>query len=335
MGKRPIGDQVVLVVGASSGIGRAVARAAAARGARVVLTARSAEALEAALREIEEAGGSGLAVPADLTSDAEVEALVARALERYGRIDSVVATAFVSVYAEVDRLDLAELQRVVDVNFVGRVRLFKAALPALRTSRGTFVDVNSALAYRGIPLQAAYCATKAANRAFWEGARVELAQEGADVAVSVLLPGAVDTPHFDRVRQKLGFQPQPVPPIYAPEVIAGAALHCCERPQRELPVGWGGQQAVWSAKLAPRLLDRWFGRTGWDSQTTGEPKPVDAADNLWHTLPGDPGAHGRFGDRAKTSSAWTAARLARGRLAAAATVFAGAGLATMRLRTRR
>jgi len=335
MAKLPIQDQVVLVAGASSGIGRAVARAAAARGARVVVSSRSAGALDAALEEIGHAGADGIAVPADITSDADVDRLVAQALERFGRIDTVVATAFVSVYAEVDRLELPELERIVDVNFIGRVRLFKAALPALRRSRGTFVDVNSALAYRGVPLQAAYCATKAANRAFWEGARVELDHEGADVAISVVLPGAVNTPHFDRVRQKTGLQPQPVPPIYQPEVVAEAVLHCCERPERELPVTWGAQQALWGAKAAPRLLDRWFRRTGWDSQTTGEPKPVAAPDNLGDTLPGDPGAHGRFDDVARTSSAWTAARLARGRLAAAGAVFVGAGLATMRLRSRR
>jgi NAD(P)-dependent dehydrogenase (short-subunit alcohol dehydrogenase family) len=333
--KLPIEDQVVLVAGGSSGIGRAVTRAAAARGARVVVSSRSAEALDAAVEEIERSGADALAVPADITSDADVDRLVAHALERFGRLDSVVATAFVSVYAEVDRLELAELQRIVDVNFVGRVRLFKAALPALRESRGTFVDVNSALAYRGIPLQATYCATKAATRAFWEGTRLELDREGGEVAISVVLPGAVNTPHFDRVRQKLGLQPQPVPPIYQPEVVAEAVVHCCERPERELPVTWGAQQALWGAKSAPRLLDLWFRRTGWDSQTTGEPKPVDAPDNLWHTLPGDPGAHGRFDDVARTSSVWTAARLARGRLAVAVAVFVGAGLATMQLRNRR
>src|SRR5215211_6027641 len=150
MAKLPIQDQVVLVAGASSGIGRAVARAAAARGARVVVSSRSAGALDAALEEIGRAGADGIAVPADITSDADVDRLVAQALERFGRIDTVVATAFVSVYAEVDRLELPELERIVDVNFIGRVRLFKAALPALRRSRGTFVDVNSALAYRGV-----------------------------------------------------------------------------------------------------------------------------------------------------------------------------------------
>ena len=179
-----------------------------------------------------------------MTSDAAVDALVRRALERFGRIDAFVACAFVSVYAEVERTEPEELPRVMNVNFDGRARCFRAVLPALRASRGTFVDVNSALAYRGIPLQSAYCASKAASRAFFEAARVELEKEGAGVDLVLVLPGAINTPHFDRVRQKLGLQPQPVPPVYQPEVVADAVVRVCERPARELAGRLGRAEAA-------------------------------------------------------------------------------------------
>jgi NAD(P)-dependent dehydrogenase (short-subunit alcohol dehydrogenase family) len=312
--KRPLAEQVVVVAGASSGIGRAVARAAGARRARVVVSARNAEALERAVEEIDAAGGEGLAVPGDASSEVDAQSLCARAVERFGRIDTFVATVMVTVYAEAEQLEEEELRRVLDVNFLGRARAFRAALPYLKASRGTFVDVNSGLAYRGIPLQAAYCASKAAARVYFESARVELERAQAGVDVCLILPGGINTPQFDRGRQKLGLQPQPVPPIYQPEVVAGAVLRCAERPERELPVTWAAQKLLWGQKLSPRTGDLVLLRNGWTGQTTGEPKPVDSPDNLWETLPGDPGAHGRFDDRARGSSAWTAARLKLGKV---------------------
>jgi NAD(P)-dependent dehydrogenase (short-subunit alcohol dehydrogenase family) len=307
-------DQVIVIAGASSGIGRAVARAAGARGAKVVVSARNAPALDVAVAEIEGGGGQALAVPADAASDAGQEELLRRAVERFGRVDTVVASVMVTVYAEVERLELEELARVLDVNFLGRARLYRAALPHLRATRGTFIDVNSALAYRGLPLQAAYCASKAAGRTFFESARVEEERLGTGVAVCVVLPGAFNTPQFERARQKLGLQPQPLPPIYQPEVAAEAVLRCAERPERELPVTWGAQKLLWGQKLSPRAGDLVLLRNGWKGQTTGEPKPVAAPDNLWETMPGDPGAHGRFGARSRGTSAWTGARLRLGKI---------------------
>jgi NAD(P)-dependent dehydrogenase (short-subunit alcohol dehydrogenase family) len=198
---------------------------------------------------------------------------------------------------------------VLDVNFFGVVYGFWAALPHLRTSKGTFLHVSSALAYRGIPLQAGYCSSKAALRTFLESARVELQKEGAGVAISLVLPGAINTPQFDRDRQKIGYQPQPVPPIYQPEPFAEATLRCAERPVRELPVGWGAQKLLWGQKLSPRAGDWVLRRTGWKSQHTGERKPLDAPDNLFDTLPGDPGARGRFDERSRGSTVWTRLRL--------------------------
>jgi NAD(P)-dependent dehydrogenase (short-subunit alcohol dehydrogenase family) len=306
--KKPLGEQVLVVTGASSGLGRAIARLAGERGAKVVVTARNAEALDACVAEIERAGSEALAVPGDVADRAQVERAVAGAVDRFGRIDTYVANAIVTVYAEAERLEPEELRRVWEVNFFGVVHGYWAALPHLRESKGTFLHVSSALAYRGIPLQAAYCSTKAGLRAFLESARVEEQKAGTGVAISLVLPGAINTPQFDRDRQKIGYQPQPVPPIYQPEPFAEATLRCAERPVRELPISWGAQKLLWGQKLSPRAGDWVLRRTGWKSQHTDEPKSLDAPDNLFDTLPGDPGAHGRFDDRARGSTVWTRLR---------------------------
>jgi NAD(P)-dependent dehydrogenase (short-subunit alcohol dehydrogenase family) len=329
MAKKPLSEQVVVVTGASSGVGRALAREAARRGARVVVAARNGDALDAAVAEIEAHGSQAHAVAGDLAVEDECARVVEEAVDRFGRIDSFVRCQMVSVFGEVEQLTAEELRRVFDVNFFGGVWCFNAALPHLRESRGTFLDVNSGLAYRGIPLQAAYCASKAALRTFFESARVELEKAGSGVDLCLVLPGAINTPHFDRVRQKLGQQTMPVPPIYQPEAFAEAIAALLERPGREVPLGWGGQKLLWGQKLAPRFGDLFLLRTGWNSQVTGEPKPVDAPDNLWETLPGDPGARGRFSEGARASSTWTALRLARGKVALGALVGAGALVATM------
>ena len=321
--KRPLSEQVILVTGASSGLGRAVARAAGYRGAKVVVTARGAEGLDACVREIEAFGSEALAVPADCTVQDEVQQVVEQAIDRFGRIDTYVANAIVTVYAETYRYEADELRRIMDVNFFGQIYGYWAALPHLRESKGTFLSVQSALAYRGIPLQGGYCASKAALRTFFESARVELEKERAGVAISVVLPGAINTPQFDRDRQKIGKQPQPVPPIYQPEPFADAVLHCCERPVRELPVGWGAQKLLWGQKLSPRAGDLMLLRMGWSQQHTGEEKPVSSPDNLFEPLPGDPGAHGRFDETSRRSTLWTSLRLRRWLVGTALAVAAG------------
>src|SRR3954452_12737970 len=315
--KRPLEEQVVVIGGGSYGLGRAIAERAAARGARVVIGARTEEALESAQVEV--------ALETDVSDRSQVERLVQAAIDRFGRIDTYIANAMVTVYAEADRLEDEELRRVFDVNFFGGVYGYWASLPHLRESRGTFIQIGSALSYRGIPLPAAYCSTKAALRTFFESARVELAKADSGVDISVILPGAINTPQFDRARQRIGLQPQPVPPIYQPEPFADAVLHCCERPIRELPIGWGAQKLLWGQKLSPRAGDLMLLRTGWKSQNTGDPKPVDAPDNLFEPLQGDPGAHGRFDAQARTSTLWTSLRLRRRLVGAAAAAAMVAG----------
>jgi NAD(P)-dependent dehydrogenase (short-subunit alcohol dehydrogenase family) len=313
--KKSLSEQVVVVAGGSYGLGRAIAAAAGRAGARVVVGARGRDALDAV--------GADVALETDVADRRQVERLVSAAAERFGRIDTYIANGMVTVYAEAHRLEDEELRRVFDVNFFGTVYGYWAALPHLRASRGTFIQVGSALSYRGIPLQAAYCSTKAALRTFFESARVELEKERAGVDVCVILPGAINTPQFDRARQKMGLQPQPIPPIYQPEPFAEAVVRCCERPVRELPLGWGAQKVLWGQKLSPRAGDLMLLRNGWKEQHTDELKPTDSPDNLFQPLPGDPGAHGQFDDRARASTAWTWLRLHRG------VIGAGTALATM------
>ena len=336
--KRPLSEQVVAVAGGSYGLGRAIVRAVADRGAQVVVGGRNREALQAAVEEAEAVGSEAIAVETDVAHRDQVERLVDEAVGRFGRIDTYIANAMVTVYAETHHLDEDELRRVFDVNFFGGVYGYWASLPHLRDSRGTYVQIASALSYRGIPLQAAYCSTKAALRTFFESARVEQEKERSGVDICVVLPGAINTPQFDRARQKMGLQPMPVPPIYQPEPFAEAVAHCCEHPIRELPIGWGAQKLCWGQKLSPRAGDLMLLRIGWKQQHTNELKPQDSPDNLFETLPGDPGAHGPFDDRSRESTAWTWLRLHGGKpalIALGALAGAGAVLGTIGLRTER
>jgi NAD(P)-dependent dehydrogenase (short-subunit alcohol dehydrogenase family) len=309
-GKKPLSEQVVVVAGGSYGLGRAIAERAARGGARVAIGARTREALDSV--------GVELALETDVAERSQVERLLAATVERFGRIDTYVANAMVTVYAEAHRLEDDELRRVFDVNFFGSVYGYWAALPHLRESRGTFVQIASALSYRGIPLQAAYCSTKAALRTFLESARVELEREGSGVDVSVILPGAINTPQFDRARQKMGLQPQPVPPIYQPEVAAEAVLLSVRTGRRELYVGWPTVKAIVGNKIAPSFGDLYLARTAYDAQQTEDPVQPDRPDNLFDPVPGDFAAHGPFDDRAKPRSLQLQASLNRRWLGAGA-----------------
>jgi NAD(P)-dependent dehydrogenase (short-subunit alcohol dehydrogenase family) len=288
-----------------------------------VVAGRDREGLDGAAYEL---GSDAHAVQADVSSLDDCHRIVEETLDRFGRIDTFCANAMVTVYQEARDLRPEELRRVIDVNYFGAVNCYWAALPALVESRGTFAHVSSALAYRAIPLQAAYCSSKAAGRAFFESARVEHRKHGIPVAITLTLPGAINTPQFDQARQYLGKQPQPVPPIYEPEPFAEAVVHTFEHPIRELPLGWGSQKALWGQKLAPRVGDLVLLRNGWKGQHTGEPKPVGSPDNLFEPLPGDKGARGRFAGQSRATTLWTSLRLRRWLVGTAAV---GVGLATM------
>jgi NAD(P)-dependent dehydrogenase (short-subunit alcohol dehydrogenase family) len=335
--KRPLGEQVIVVTGASSGVGRAVARAAGARGARVVVSGRNEEALAAAVAEIEAAGGQALAVAAEATSADEHAALCERAVERFGGIDSVVCAAMVTVMAEVEQLEAEEIRRVLEVNFLGRVHAFHAALPHLKRSHGTFVDVNSALAYRGIPLQAAYCGAKHAIRGFTDSLRTELMHENSGVKITTVHLPALNTTQFGLVRVRMPRKPRPVAPVYQPEVAARAIVWASEHAsRREHWVAGSTVMTILGTRLTPGIVgDLYLAKTGFKGQQTDQ--PVDEhrreTDYLFTPVPGDHGHTGPFGGESKDRSVqvW----LAEHRNAIAGAIAAGAlGAATAKL-TRR
>ncbi|HEV2591215.1 MAG TPA: SDR family oxidoreductase [Gaiellaceae bacterium] len=326
--KTPLSQQVVVVTGASAGLGRAVARLAASRGAKVVVVARDGDGLDACVAELEGLGAEAHAVQADVAVLDDVHRVVEGAVDRFGRIDTFCSNAMVTVYEEARDLKPEELHRVMEVNFFGGVNCYQASLVQLVETSGTFVQIASALSYRGIPLQAAYCSSKAALRTYFETARVEHMKHHIPVDISVVLPGAINTPQFDMARQYIGKQPQPVPPIYEPEPFAEGVVHCFEHPIRELPLGWGAQKLLWGQKLSPRAGDLMLLRIGWKGQHTGEAKEVGSADNLFEPLPGQKSARGRFSDKSRSSTLWTSLRLRRWLVGAAV---AGVGLATIGL----
>lgn len=293
----PRDPQIVVVTGASSGVGRAVARAFGARGARVAVVARTPEALDACAREIEDAGGEALVCVADVADAAAVERAAASAEARWGRIDVWVNAAMATVLAPVGDTTPAEYRRVTDVSYLGYVHGTLAALKRMRPQNtGTIVQVGSALAFRSIPLQSAYCAAKAAIRAFTDSLRTELIHDRSAVRLTQVHLPAVNTPQSLRQRNKMPKRQQPVPPLFSPESIADAILWAARYAPRQMLVGAPTVKAVWGQKFIPGLLDRYLARAGWEPQFIDEANDRQA-DMLFETLAGDPGAHGPFRDR--------------------------------------
>jgi NAD(P)-dependent dehydrogenase (short-subunit alcohol dehydrogenase family) len=295
--------QIVVVTGASAGVGRATARRFAEEGASVALIARGRERLEAAAREVKAAGGRALVLSLDVAESDALEKAAAETEEKLGPIDVWVNNAMATLYATVAETSPEEFRRATEVTYLGSVWGTMAALRRMRPrNRGTIVQVGSALAYRGIPLQAAYCGAKHALQGFLDSVRTELLHEGSRVRVTAVHVPALNTPQFSWGRTKLPREPQPVPPIFQPEVAAEAVVWAAHNPRRELWVGWPTVQAIVGNKVAPGLLDLYLARTGFDSQQTDDPVPPDRPDNLFEPAPGDFAAHGRFDDRSKPRS---------------------------------
>jgi NAD(P)-dependent dehydrogenase (short-subunit alcohol dehydrogenase family) len=300
--------RVVVVTGASGGIGRASAVAFGAQGATVALLARGEAGLTAAAQEVERAGGRALPIPVDVSDPDAVEAATARVEDELGPIDAWVNVAFTSVFAPFDEISPAEYRRVTEVSYLGYVYATMSVLKRMKArNRGAIVQVGSALAYRGIPLQTAYCGSKHAIQGFHEALRCELLHEGSGVKVTMVQMPAVNTPQFSWVLSRLPRHAQPVPPIYQPEVAARAVLHAAAHPQRrEYWVGASTAATLAANAIAPGLLDRYLARTGFDSQQTDQPRDPDRPTNLWDPADGDGGhdfgAHGEFDDRSKATS---------------------------------
>jgi NADP-dependent 3-hydroxy acid dehydrogenase YdfG len=266
------------------------------------LIARTTEALEDAAEEIRALGGEALVLPLDVADADAVDRAAAEVVARWGAIDVWINDAMVSVFAPVSETRAAEYRRVTEVNYLGTVYGTLAALRHMRPrNRGHIIQIGSALAYRSIPLQSAYCASKAAIRGFTDSLRSELIHDRSRIKLSMLQLPAVNTPQFDVVRSRLPRRAQPVPPIYQPEVIARAVLYTIRRPSRELWIGWSAIEAIVGQMVIPGLLDRYLAKMGYDAQQTDDPRP-NRPDNVDRPLPGDRGAHGRFDDRARAHS---------------------------------
>jgi NAD(P)-dependent dehydrogenase (short-subunit alcohol dehydrogenase family) len=299
--------KVAVVTGASSGVGRAIVRLLAQEGAKVGLIARNVDGLEAAAREVREAGSEAFVLPLDVSDARAVDDAAERVASAWGGIDVWVNDAMVSVFSPISQMTAAEFQRVTDVNYLGYVHGTLAALRHMRPrNSGVIVQIGSALAYRSIPLQSAYCASKAAIRGFTDSLRSELFREKSGIRVTMLQLPAVNTPQFEVVRNRLPEHPQPVPPIFQPEVIARAAIRAILRPRREMWIGWSATKAILGQRLIPGLLDRYLAKAGWDTQETADMPPghplKHSRDNVDETIPGDRGAHGPFDSKARTSS---------------------------------
>ncbi len=297
-------SKVVVITGASGGVGRAVARAFGARGDRIGLLARGDAGLAGAKADVEHAGGQALSIPTDVADHAQVEAAAAKVEEALGQIDIWVNVAFTSVFAPFQQIKPEEFKRVTEVSYLGYVHGTHVALSRMvPRDRGTIVQVGSALGERSIPLQSAYCGAKHAINGFTSSVRTELMHERSNVHITVVQMPAVNTPQFSWVLSRLPKHPQPVPPIYQPEVAARAVVYAAEHPRRkQYWVGASTVATIGANKVVAPLLDRYLARTGYSSQQTDQPVSPDRPHNLWEPLDADSGtdhgAHGTFDRRA-------------------------------------
>ena len=295
--------EVVVITGASAGVGRATARTFARRGASIGLVARGVDRLEATQQEIESLGGRALVLPTDVADADQVEAAATRVEQVFGPIDIWVNNAMVSVFSPVKKMQPEEFKRVTEVTYLGYVYGTLAALKRmLPRDHGGIILVGSALAYRGIPLQAAYCGAKHAIEGFRDSLRTELLHDHSKVQLTMVQLPAVNTPQFRWVKSRLPNKAQPVPPIFEPELIADAIVWAAQHPRREVIVGGSSLQAILVGKLLPAFGDWYLARTGFQAQQTDEPRDPDRPNNLWQPVPGDQGARGVFTDRAHMTS---------------------------------
>ncbi|HEY5060978.1 MAG TPA: SDR family oxidoreductase [Gemmatimonadaceae bacterium] len=324
-------SEVIVVTGASAGLGRAIVERFARDGSSIALIARGRERLESARASVESLGGRALVLPLDVADADAVEQATETVERELGPIDVWINNAMVSVYSPIKEMPAAEFRRVTEVTYLGYVHGTLAALARmLPRDRGVIIQVGSALAHRSIPLQAAYCAAKHAILGFHESLLSELIHDGSHVRTTMVQMPAMNTPQFDWAKSRLPRQTQPVPPIFQPEVGADAVHHAVRTDVgRELLVAWPTVKAVVGEKLVPAYIDRKLGRDGYAGEQTATPATPGRPDNLWSPVPGDFGAHGRFDDRAKDNSAelWVAKR--KPWFALAGAVLAGAALATL------
>jgi NAD(P)-dependent dehydrogenase (short-subunit alcohol dehydrogenase family) len=325
---KKVEDQVIVITGASSGIGLVTAKMAAARGARVVLAARNEADLRRAVEDIRRHGGRAVHVVADVAAPEDVDAIASAAVREFGRIDTWVNNAAVAVYGRLMDVSVADMRRQFDINYWGQVYGSRVAVPHLGRQGGALINVASAVADRAIPLQGNYCAAKHALKGFTDSLRMELEESGAPISISLIKPGSIATPIFDKARTLLGVEPQPVPPVYAPELVARAILHCAERPVRDIVVSGMGKVLSLSGTVAPRLADRYMERGTIEAQETDRAVAAGRPDNLYQPVEHDGGERGRnWRGRVHATSLYTAAALHPGVAAGVAALVASTVLA--------
>ena len=320
--------EIVVVTGASAGVGRAVARAFGKQRAWVGLVARGRDGLEAARREIEDLGGRALILQADVANSDEVDSAAERVERELGPVDVWVNNAMTTVFSRFIDITPEEFRRATEVTYLGVVYGTLAALKRMYArDRGTIVQVGSALAYRSIPLQAPYCGAKHAIAGFTDSVRTELLHEKKNIHITMVQLPAMNTPQFSWCRTKLPRHPQPVPPIYQPEVAADAIVWAARHRRREVWVGAPTVAAIEGQKMAPGVMDHYLASSGYDSQQTDQPVEPNRPDNLFHPLPGDWGAHGIFDHQAHKHSPQTWATMHRNWLLAGLGLAGAAGAA--------
>ncbi|HEX6293262.1 MAG TPA: SDR family oxidoreductase [Herpetosiphonaceae bacterium] len=300
---KPIEQQVVVVFGASSGIGRATALKFAERGAKLVVAARSEHGLQTLVDEIRQKGGQAIAVPADVTDFEQVKAVADRAVAEYGRLDTWAHIAGVHLYATFDETSPEEFRRVIEVNLIGQGYGALAALPHLkREGRGALIHVSSIESQLSLPYQAAYAASKHGIPGFLDALRIELRHKKIPISVTNIMPATINTPLFDKARTKLGVKPNIPPPVYQPWVVADQIVYAAEHSVRDMIAGGGGKLMVQTQKISPLLMDALLLWGGFESQKTDQPKSADAPDNLYQPIQGFDTAEGDFGDKAFSRS---------------------------------
>jgi NAD(P)-dependent dehydrogenase (short-subunit alcohol dehydrogenase family) len=311
--------ECIVITGASAGVGRATAKAFAERGCRIALLARGMDGLQGAREDVERAGGTALIIQTDVADYAQVEAAAARVEQELGPIDVWVNNAMATAYCPIDRMAPQDFERVNSVTYLGAVWGTMVALKHMKPrNRGTIIQVGSALAYRSIPLQAAYCGAKSALRGFTDSLRSELIHDKSGVHITMVHLAAFNTPQFDWGKTCFDKQPQPVPPIFQPEIAAEGIVWSAYHKRRELLVGFPTVKAIYGTRVIPGLLDRYLASKAYSGQCTDQPLPAGRQDNLYTPVSGDHGAHGRFDSRAKSSSWQLRAATHRGTLGIAA-----------------